>query len=243
MSIANLLGSSVLEHPGLMAFLPALARELLGEDLRLPSVATWWCGGERERSYVLQHLDRLVIKPIFPHASVATVFGARLAAAEREALAAQIEARPHVFVGQEHIPLSTAPVAVDGRLEPRPMVIRTFLAARDEGYVIMPGGLSRVAPSADAAIVSNQRGGVSKDVWVLASEPEREMSLLAPAGHPLVVTRDGDAVPGRVADDLFWLGRYTERTGRCGCCARSCCASSAVRARRRTMIWLCSCAR
>jgi len=210
--IANPLGSGVLEHPALMAFLPALARELLGEDLRLPSVATWWCGGARELAYVLEHLDRLVIKPIFPHASGATVFGSRLGPAARDALAAEIRARPREFVGQEPIPLSTAPVVVEGRLAPRPMVIRTFLTSRAEGYVVMPGGLGRVAPHPDTPIVSNQYGGVSKDVWVLASEPERQVSLLTPSGRPLAVTRDGDDVPGRVADDLFWLGRYTERT-------------------------------
>ena len=92
------------------------------------------------------------------------------------------------------------------------MVLRSFAVAREEGYVVMPGGLSRVAPSADTWVVSNQHGGVSKDVWVLASEPERQVSLLAPTHQPLALTRDGDDVPGRVADDLFWLGRYAERT-------------------------------
>lgn len=210
-AIANPLGSGVLENTALMAFLPGLARHLLGEDLRLPSVATWWCGGEQEREYVLANLHRLVIKPIFPHPSTATVFSASLSAQARQALADRIRTQPHLFVGQEQVALSTTPVLVEGSLQPRPMVLRSFLVARDESYVVMPGGLTRVSPSLDTWVVSNQRGGISKDTWVLASEPEREVSLLAPAGRPLTLTRTGGEVPGRVADNLFWLGRSAER--------------------------------
>jgi len=211
-AIVNPLGSSILENPGLISFLPALARSLLGEDLKLQSVPTWWCGADDARAFVLEHLDRLVIKPIFPHPSASTVFGARLSTAERQALADKIRAQPHLFVGQELIALSTAPTMVDEHLEPRPMVLRSFLVAREEGYVVMPGGLSRVAPSADTSVVSNQYGGVSKDVWVLASEPERQVSLLLPAHQAAALIPEGDDVPARVADDLFWLGRYSERT-------------------------------
>ena len=211
-AIANPLGSGVLENPGLMAFLPRLARELLSEELKLSSVATWWCGTASERAYVLDHLECLVIKPIAPHHSAATVFGATLSAAQRTQLVEQIRAHPHLFVGQELIPLSTAPVALDGRIEPRPMVLRSFLVAHEDGYVAMPGGLARVAPAQDTWVVSNQRGGVSKDVWVLASEPERQVTLLPPSDQPITLKRDGDDVPGRVADNLFWLGRYVERT-------------------------------
>jgi len=210
-SIVNPLGSSVLENPALMAFLPTLSRHLLGEDLRLPSVATWWCGGERERTYVLANLDRLVIKPIFPHSSSAIVFGAALSTVERQAVADRIRAQPHLFVGQEQVALSTTPVFTPEGLTPRPLVMRSFLVARDESYVVMPGGLTRVSPSLDTWIVSNQRGGVSKDTWVLASEPERAVSLLSTHTRSIDVIRSGGEVPGRVADNLFWLGRYAER--------------------------------
>lgn len=209
--IANPLGSGVLENPALMAFLPRLVRHLLGEDLRLPSVATWWCGGEQECAHVLANLHRLVIKPIFPHPSTVTVFGASLTMIERRALADQIRAQPRLFVGQEHVALSTTPVLAGDGLEPRPSVLRSFLVTRDESYVVMPGGLTRVAPSLDTWIVSNQRGGVSKDTWVLASEPEKEVSLLASVGNSVKLTRTGSEMPSRVADNLFWLGRYAER--------------------------------
>ncbi len=210
-AIVNPLGSGVLENPALSAFLPTLARQLLGEDLQLPSVATWWCGAEKEREYVLSHLEHLVVKPIFPHPSTATVFGAALSTTERQELAERIRSQPHLFVGQEQIALSTAPVLTRDGLEPRPMVLRSFLVARDGSYVVMPGGLTRVSPSPDSWVVSNQRGGVSKDTWVLASEPERAVSLSGSPAHAVDVSRSGGEVPGRVADNLFWLGRYAER--------------------------------
>lgn len=210
-ALLNPLGASALENPALMPFLPALARALLGEELALPSVPTWWCGDAAARAYVLDHLAELVIKPIDPHASDGTIFGDTLAAAARTALAAAIRARPHAWVAQACVPLSTAPALAGGRLEPRALVLRTFLAAAPDGYAVMPGGLCRVAPARDTLMVSNQRGGVSKDVWVLASEPEREMSLMVPAARPLPVARGGQEVPGRVAENLFWTGRYAER--------------------------------
>ena len=210
-AIANPLGVGILENPALMAFLPRLCRALLGQELRLPSVATWWCGGESERRYVLDNLDHLVIKPIVPHASSETVFGAQLSATEREALIARIQTQPHRYVGQEHLPLSTTPTFVDGKLVARPLVLRSFLVARDDAYVVMPGGLARVAPGPNSWDVSNQTGGVSKDIWVLASEPEQAVSLLPSAERSVALTRSGGEMPSRVADNLFWLGRYTER--------------------------------
>ena len=211
-AILNPLGTSVIENPALMPFLAPLARALLGEELALPSVPTWWCGDPLSRAHVLDHLDRLVVKPIDPHASRATAFGDTLDRAGLETLRARILDRPYAFVGQERVPLSTAPVWADGRLEPRATVLRGFLVADRDGYAVMPGGLCRVAPSPDTLVVSNQLGGVSKDVWVLSSEPEAESGLLTPATHPLSVERGGQEVPGRVADNLFWAGRYAERS-------------------------------
>lgn len=210
-AILNPLGSSAVENPGLMPFLPALARALLGEDLALPSVPTWWCGDAAARAHVLAHLDELVVKPIDPHASRVTIFGAALDAAGRERLRAQILARPEAYVGQEAVPLATVPVWAEGRLEARASVLRTFLVADRDGYAVMPGGLCRVAPSPGTLVVSNQQGGLSKDVWVLSSEPEAEIGLLVPALRPLHVERGGQDVPGRVAENLFWIGRYAER--------------------------------
>jgi uncharacterized circularly permuted ATP-grasp superfamily protein/uncharacterized alpha-E superfamily protein len=210
-AIVNPPGASVVENPGLMPFLPRLARELLGEDLLLPSVRTWWCGNAEDRAFVFENLSRLVVKPIESHSSRMTVFAADLSAEERASVMARIRERPHRFVAQERVALSTAPVVAGGVLEPRAMVLRAFLVGESDGYAVMPGALCRVTPTAGGSVVSNQQGGVSKDVWVLASEPEREMSVLTPADRPLLLLRGGQEIAGRVADNLFWLGRYAAR--------------------------------
>lgn len=211
-AVVNALGSGVLENPALMAFLPGICRQLLGEELRIPSVETWWCGEAQGCEHVLANLERLVIKPVAPHPSSSTIFGRRLTAAQREALAAEIRARPQLFVGQEEVALSTAPVLEGSCLAPRPLVLRAFLTARDETYAVMPSGLSRASSSLADAVVSSQQGGIAKDTWILASEPEMHVSLLPAAERPLALTRTGGEVPSRVADNLFWLGRYAERT-------------------------------
>lgn len=209
--IANPLGSGVLENPGLLAYLPRLCRELLGEDLILPSVSSWWCGEEEGLQYVLENISRLVIKPIHFHPVTETIFGARLGGKQRQLLIDRIRANPIQFVGQEHVDLSTTPVLDGEVLKPRPMVLRGFLVAREDSYVVMSGGLARVSAGPEDWIVSNQRGGASKDTWVLASEPEKPLSLLSQRQGPVTLTRAGGEIPSRLADSLFWLGRYAER--------------------------------
>lgn len=210
-AVANPLGSSVLENPGLMPFLPSLARQLLGEDLILPSAATWWCGQSKERDYVLSHLDRLVIKKLSRQPQTRTIFGAQLSRHEKETLARRIKAQPHLFVGQEQVSFSTTPSLVGGHLEARHAVLRCFLVARQDNYAVMPGGLTRSAPRRGDFMVSNQAGGISKDTWVLTVEPQKHTSLWL---QPQRVERAFQAsyhLPSRAAENLFWVGRYAER--------------------------------
>ena len=210
-SIANPLGSGLLDNPALMKFLPALSSHLLGEELRLPSVETWWCGDRTDCEYVLANLHRLVIKPVHPDVGFRFVFGQDLSKVEIKDLTDHIRARPHLFVAQEPVSISTVPVLVDGGLEPRRTVLRSFLVADEHDYLVMPGGLTRVSLDADRLVVSSQAGGISKDTWVLATEPEKQASLLQEARHARTTYSQGGEVPARVADNLFWLGRYTER--------------------------------
>lgn len=210
-AVVNPLGASVLENPALNAFLPAIARHFLGQDLELPSAASWWCGQRAERDYVLANLDKLVIKPLYREAGVRPVFGALLTRKARARLAERIRARPHRYVGQEQLGFSAVPSLVDDGLEARHAVLRSFLVAREDGYVVMPGGLTRISPSQDTFIVSNQAGGQSKDTWILATEPEKQVSLL-PSAVPRVAAPDmRGALPAGAADNLFWLARYAER--------------------------------
>jgi uncharacterized circularly permuted ATP-grasp superfamily protein/uncharacterized alpha-E superfamily protein len=210
-ALVNTLGSSILENPGLNAFLPAIAHHYLGRDLDLPSVQTWWCGDPRHCQHVLAHLDQLVIRPTYREPGARPLFGALLSSAERTALAARIRAHPQAYVGQEQLTYSCVPALTPGGLEARRAVTRAFLVARDDGYVVMPGGLTRVTGTRDGVLVSNQAGGLSKDTWILATEPEKQVSLLAGIGRRMAAADMRAALPGGAADNLFWLGRYAER--------------------------------
>ena len=210
-AVANALGSGLVETPALLAYLPALCRHLLGEELILPSVPTWWCGDPASRAHVLGNLHRLVVKSVFPSDRSSSRFGETLDADQRRSLAASITARPQDFVGQEPIRLSTTPMLDGNQLMSRRMVIRAFLAARGTSYAAMPGGLTRVAATDDALVVSMQKGSGSKDTWVLSSGPVSTLSLLPPATQTVELSRAGGDLPSRAADDLYWLGRYAER--------------------------------
>jgi uncharacterized circularly permuted ATP-grasp superfamily protein/uncharacterized alpha-E superfamily protein len=209
-AVANALGSGLVETAAILPFLPRLCRELLGEELILASAGTWWCGTPEHLEYVLAHLDALVIKPAFPSKGQDPVFGQRLTARERAELSATIRARPEDFVAQAHVELSCAPVWHRQSLEPRPIVFRAYVAAAGDSYAVMPGGLTRVASTQDGPIVSMQRGGRSKDTWVLSQSPVSSVSLLSPS-DPIRLEPSTAELPSRVAENLFWLGRYVER--------------------------------
>ncbi|WP_332765202.1 circularly permuted type 2 ATP-grasp protein [Pseudomonas koreensis] len=212
--VANALGSGVLESPGLLGFLPKINQYLFGEELILPSIATWWCGEAPVLAQALEKLPQLLIKPAFPSQSFAPVFGRDLTEPQRVELAARIQARPYAYVAQELAQLSQAPVwqADEGQLQPRAIGMRMYAVASADGYRVLPGGLTRVAAEADAEVVSMQRGGASKDTWVLGDRPpngEQWKSQRNVGVHDLV--RRDPYLPSRVVENLFWFGRYCER--------------------------------
>ncbi len=210
-AIANALGSGVLQAPGFLPFLPVLCRRLLDEDLRLPSVRTWWCGDGPSRAYVLDHLVGLVIKPALPTTGTDPVFGSDLSPEELGELAAKIRSNPAEFVAQEQSMVRSTPALEDDGVCPRRFGVRAYLARHRDGYAVMPGGLARIPWSAESLMVSMQKGGGSKDTWILTDGPVAETTLLAPAFQPVALSRGGGDLPSRIADDLFWLGRYTQR--------------------------------
>jgi len=211
-AVANALGSGIVETPALLPYLPALCRHLLGEELLLPSVNSWWCGDAAVRPHVLANLQHLVIKPAFPPLGNQAIFGETLSAPQLAQLKDRIAAAPINFVAEEQLRLSTAPALVDQALAPRHIVLRAHLVAKDDSYVVMPGGLARFSGTGESLVVSMQKGGGAKDTWVLSGGPVNTFSLLQPAGTPLAITRAGGDLPSRIADNLFWLGRYIERT-------------------------------
>jgi uncharacterized circularly permuted ATP-grasp superfamily protein/uncharacterized alpha-E superfamily protein len=209
-TVANALGSGLIESAAIMPFLPGLAKHLLGEDLKLPSVATWWCGQPKALDWVLNHLESVVVKPAFPSRGMEPVFGSELPEHKKTELIERLLAFPHEYVAQEQVALSTAPVWEEDRLRPRSMVLRTYVLHTPTGWVAMPGGLVRVS-EANGAVVSMQRGGHSKDAWVLSDRPVDTFSMLRPVTEPLELRRASLIVPSGVADNTFWLGRYVER--------------------------------
>ena len=210
-AIANALGAGLVESAAFLAFLPSLCRMFLGEDLLIPSVATWWCGHARELQYVVEHLDDILIKPAFNHHSFPAVAGRELNARQRRTLIETIRARPYEFVGQEQVNLSTAPVWTDRKLEPGHVSIRVFAAAHGDGHTIMPGGLTRVSASPAGRTAARPNSSGSKDTWILSDGPVAPISLLTPTGQPASLPRSASEVPSRVADNSYWLGRYIER--------------------------------
>jgi uncharacterized circularly permuted ATP-grasp superfamily protein/uncharacterized alpha-E superfamily protein len=210
-SVVNTLGSSVLENPALMAFLPALSERLLGTPLHLQSMPTWWCGAEDGRRHVLAHLDRLIIRPTSRRPGPAAVHGWDLSDAELNALRSVIERRPRDWVGQEPVAMACAPTLTAAGLEPRRSVLRAFAVARRDSYVVMPGGLTRVAPSSDEDRITNQAGALTKDTWVLASEPEHLTGFWLQPGPAVEGIDPMASMSSRAAENLWWLGRYAER--------------------------------
>lgn len=210
-AVANALGSGLVETASVLPFLPVLCSSLMDEPLQLPSVATWWCGQAEALRYVLDHLDQLVIKPAFPSMRMEPVFGRELAGNDREKLINRILLHPHAYVAQEQLALSAAPVWTNNQLQPRSVVLRTYLVASGNSYVVMPGGLTRVSSAPETSVVSMQRGGGSKDTWLVSSGPVDTFSLLIPADQPVELKSSATDLPSRVADNVFWLGRYAER--------------------------------
>jgi uncharacterized circularly permuted ATP-grasp superfamily protein/uncharacterized alpha-E superfamily protein len=211
--VANALGSNLLESSTLKGFLPRLAEKILGQALLMPSVATWWCGEPAALEEVVANVQRLVIKAAFPQLRVEPMFGEDLDERGRKRVITMLRARPSDYVAQELVHLSQAPVwdRVQPRLLARSIGLRVFACATPNGYVVMPGGLTRVASAADARVISMQRGGSSKDTWVLASGPVSTFSLLRRSIGEQDLVRAGTNLSSRVVENLFWFGRYCER--------------------------------
>lgn len=210
-AVANALGSGMVQAPAFLCFLPTLCRKLLGEELKLPSIQTWWCGQPDSCRYVLDNIKRLVIKPAFTRVGSDPEFGEELSAEKLDQLKARIAARPADFIAQEHAVSRTAPVLLDNQVEARRFVVRAYAVADQGNYTVMAGGLTRVTGARESLVVSMQRGGGSKDTWILASGPVNEATLLSTSTQPLELSRGGGELASRVADDLFWLGRYVQR--------------------------------
>lgn len=208
--IANPLGSGVLENPVLLKYLPDISKQLMGRELRLPSVQTWWCGDNKDLEYVLANLDNLVIKPVYRSVENRSVYGPELGKEALRKLAARIKSDPTQYVAQPVLEAAHVPTFNHGSLVPRPAILRSFAVATDTSYTVMPGGLTRVGLGERSFMITSQAGSKSKDTWVIASEPERAISNET-VDEPVSREADLISLPSRVVENLFWMGRYAER--------------------------------
>ena len=215
-ALGNGLGTGAVETPALFPFLPGICRHLMGEELKLPCAPTWWCGQQREMEMVLASPERWVLKPAFAVGARDPIFLAELDSQKRSEAIARVRAEPQAWVAQEVLTLSTTPTLVNGTLQPRSMVWRSFTLAAKDRYHVMPGGLSRVSAEAGRFVVTMQNGGISKDTWVIAEGQVDQKTLLSNQTLVIRPERPPSGVPSRVADHLFWLGRYAERLEQTG---------------------------
>ncbi len=210
-SVVNSVGSAWLESPALPAFLPRICRFFLGEDLLLADAPTHWLGDPESRQLLGDSLTGLVLKKTYDTTRRSHRFISNLSTAEQAELLEKIAFDPADYVCQQHTPLSLTPVLQENGIEKRPVVLLAFVCSKPEGCEVMQGGLTRVTTSTDSLIVSLHSVGFSKATWVPSHTPVRQVSLLRPATQVIRLERSTSEVSSRIADNLFWMGRYAER--------------------------------
>jgi uncharacterized alpha-E superfamily protein len=211
--VANAPGSAFLESSALLGFLPALSRHLLGKELLLPALHTWWCGERAGMEDVLPRLAECVIKPTYPNVSngFEAVLGRSLSRSAMDEWVGRILREGDVYTVQSYLPLSQMPTWHDDRIEPRSVMLRVFAVADGpQSWRVLPGGLARLV-NASAGMASMQRGGSSADTWAITTGLVDRTTLLAPNRMAPALTQRKRMVTSRAAENLYWLGRYTER--------------------------------
>jgi uncharacterized circularly permuted ATP-grasp superfamily protein/uncharacterized alpha-E superfamily protein len=214
--MANGLGSGIAEARGILAFLPAIAEAINGGAPIIPSIATWWLGDPSARAATRDRIDDMVVAAAYGSEAAGENLGdgiraSALAPRRRQRILQSIEERGIDFVLQDAARLSTMPVWHNGKLEPRPFTLRVFLARHGDSFAVMPGGFVRIGDPGDADAISLQRGALTADVLVPSKTPLAETTLL-PSADRIQIKRASGTLPSRAADNLFWLGRYMERT-------------------------------
>ncbi|HEU4459413.1 MAG TPA: circularly permuted type 2 ATP-grasp protein [Methylibium sp.] len=221
--VANALGAGFLESPGVQGFLPAIAERLFGEGLALPALPTWWCGEQAAWDATRDALGERVIRPTYPANTTAgaparsfePLIGATLDAAERAAWRARIDADPDAHTLQRDLKFSQTPWWECGLFQPRTAMLRVYAIAEPGGhgprdFRVLPGGMTRIG-TRDPHMVSMQHGGASLDTWVLRDGPVDTWSMLPQRLRPEEIAAQRRPVASRTAENLFWMGRYTER--------------------------------
>jgi uncharacterized circularly permuted ATP-grasp superfamily protein/uncharacterized alpha-E superfamily protein len=214
--VVNALGSSVAENRGLGPYLPNLAKSLLGQDLLIPDGIKWWLGESEARERVFANLNQFIIRPAHertarPGRAAPGRDPAKMTAAERAALKAELDLNGASFVAEAKTAFGTTPSIGSNGLTAKPYALRLFVTKTPNGYLVMPGGLAMTVDP-QSAVSLNAPDGESRDVWIVSDGATPQFrSLWRPATEAARIQRSPRELPSRAADNLFWLGRYAER--------------------------------
>lgn len=209
--VANALGSGLAQSPAFLPFLPKIAHDFFGEELSLASAPAYWCGDERSLAHVLANAGTMVFRTAWPTAGTGLVFASALGEEARATFLSKVREHPEHFVAQEEVVVAQTPVLDGDDVVPRRWVLRAYAVRSGDDYSLMPGGFSLVSPDEEERNVAIARGALAKDVWVRGDAPAGQFSLL-PATRMVELSRGGADLPSRSADNLFWFGRYAERS-------------------------------
>jgi uncharacterized circularly permuted ATP-grasp superfamily protein/uncharacterized alpha-E superfamily protein len=210
--MANALGTGWTESPAVTAILPRLCRALLGEDLKLENLPMWWCGDPDSMEFVIANIDRLLLRDSFVRHSATQTNGTYLSKDQRSAIIADIRLNPWRYVATHFPEYSCTPAWINNHVVACPVVVRLVGCVNKDRVEIMPGGVARIADSVEKLDESLVCGSMSKDVWVLSNGPVKPVSLLTSNKQPVELRRTAMDLPSRVAEHMFWLGRFAERT-------------------------------
>lgn len=214
--IANSLGTAIIENRGLAPFMAGLSKRLIGEEPLFPDAQRLWLGDRATRQSLLENPQDYILRPVFEgtgrpgHAAP----GQQLSAMEHEArakLIADLQINGARYVAERPSHFATAPSWSADGLVPKPYALRVFVAAHEDGYTVMPGGIALTIDSG-AAVAMTSNAAQSRDVWVAATEVQGpHYSRWRLSEEESQVQRFGALLPSRIADNLYWLGRYVER--------------------------------
>ncbi len=209
--LANALGTGWTECPGVTAVLPQLCESILREPLRLNNTPMWWCGNSDSMEYALSRIESMIFRDSFVRHSDQQIVGSRLTKAATEQLIFEIRKEPWKWVAMQPPEFGCTPSWIHNRVVACPAVLRVFACSFKDRLEVMPGGVARIADDSAKLDESLIGGTMSKDVWVLSDGPVKPTTLLTSGKQPVELKRSAMDLPSRVAEHLFWLGRFAER--------------------------------
>ncbi len=166
-SIVNAIGTGVADDKAVYAYVPAIIRFYLDEEPILPNVETYLLSNPAHRTYVLENLDKLVVKAVGESGGYGMLIGPHSTASQRDEFRRRIQSEPRNYIAQPTLALSRAPNFINDRIESRHVDLRPYVLC-GEKFTVVPGGLTRVALRQGSLVVNSSQGGGSKDTWVLA---------------------------------------------------------------------------